>query len=237
MATPPSPSPALVRTARSEIERIDRGLATIEQRRAALLGQLAELNEEADGYVRRRQLLEELLYIEQVTPSAAITTSSSLPRRAVRGLELRRVAGRLLWSWQRDREINYREWFERTLAEGYAVGGKDPAASFLTNIRDSPAVRRGSKQGRYRLDPHSQERVAQELGEVRAELADLEQTVERAYVDGEQRGVDALRSHRDELKQRLKRLEGKMDELRYIFDENSEELDPDANASTTLQAA
>jgi hypothetical protein len=226
----------LVRTARSEIERIERGLATIEQRRAALLGQLAELDEEAAGYVRRRQLLEELVYIEQVTPTAAIAAPTSVSSRAIRGAELRRVAGRLLWSWQRDREIHYREWFERVMAQGYAVGGKDPGASFLTNIRDSPAVQRGSRQGHYRLDPGSLARVEQEFGEVRAELVDLDQTIERVYTDGQKpERIETLRSHRDQLKQRLKRLEGKMDELRYIFDEDSIGLD--LHPSNALEAA
>ena len=78
--------------------------------------------------------------------------SAGTPRRAIKGAELRRVAGQLLWTAQRERGIHYREWFERVIAEGYAIGGKDPVASFLTNIRDSPAVIRGSTQGHYMLD-------------------------------------------------------------------------------------
>lgn len=237
MATPSPPSTALLRTARSELERIDRALATIKQRRAALQGQLAELAEEAEGYERRRQLLQELVYVEHVTPTVAVA-SPPTPRRALKGAELRRVAGRLLWRTRRDTEIHYREWFERVIAEGYAIGGKDPAASFLTNIRDSPAVGRGSGQGHYRLDPASVRRVEQELGEVRAELLDLEQTIDRVYADAEQeRSLQSLREHRDGLKQRMKRLEGQLAELQYIFDESPEQTDGDADTELALRAA
>ncbi|HEY3865030.1 MAG TPA: hypothetical protein VGL54_02960 [Solirubrobacteraceae bacterium] len=239
MATSASPSAALVRTARSEIERIDRATVTIEQRRAALLGQLAELDAEAEGYARRRSLLEELVYVERAVPTSAIATSDArTPMRAIKGAELRRVAGQLLWTTQRGREIHYREWFERVIAEGYAIGGKDPVASFLTNIRDSPAVIRGSTQGHYMLDPGSLDRITQRIDETQAEFADIEQSIERAYASAaEPRSIDGLREHRDDLKQTLKRLQGKMRELQYVFDEKPADSGVNADVAETLRAA
>jgi DNA repair exonuclease SbcCD ATPase subunit len=239
MATPASPSAALVRTARSEIERIDRAIATIEQRRAALLGQLAGLDAEAEGYARRRSLLEELVYVERAVPTSAIATPEArTPRRAIKGAELRRVAGRLLWATQRGGEIHYREWFERVIAEGYAIGGKDPVASFLTNIRDSPAVIRGSTQGHYRLDQGALDGVARQIEETQAELADVEQSIERAYASAaEQRTIESLREHRDSLRQALKRLQGKMRELKYVFDEKPADSGVNAGEVETLRAA
>lgn len=239
MAVPASPSAALIRTARSEIERIDRTMVTLEQRRAALLGQLAELDAEVEGYLHRRRLLEELMYVEQATPTTmAITTAERMPRRAIKGAELRRVAGQLLWAAQREREIHYREWFERVIAEGYAIGGKDPVASFLTNIRDSPAVVRGSTQGHYRLDPAALDDTAQQIDETQAEFADLEQSIERAYAStAEQSSIESLREHRDHLKQTLKRLQGKMRELHYIFDDKPADPDINAQVAETLKAA
>jgi hypothetical protein len=201
-------------------------MARVEQRRAALLGQLAELDDEAEGYARRKRLLEELAYVENAVPTPATVPPAQRPANgAIKGRELRRVAGRLLWSAQRDREIHYREWFERVIAAGYAVGGKDPVASFLTNMRDSPAVRRGSAQGRYLLDPDSLEAVAQQIAETQAELADVQQSIERADTGAEQRTIDALEQHRDDLKQRLRGLEAKMTELRYIFDSEAPRSD------------
>jgi uncharacterized protein YhaN len=237
MATPASPSAALVRTARSEIDRIDRAIATIEQRRAALHAQLSELDVEVEGYARRKQLLEELVYVEQGVPTAATAADARPARRAVKGVELRRVAGRLLWSTQGDREIHYREWFERLIAEGYAVGGKDPVASFLTNIRDSAAVQRGSSQGHYRLDSASISRVAQQTSEVRAELVDLEQSIGRAYADPSQpQTIEPLREHRHRLKQLLKRLEATLAELHFIFDDERSESNSAANEEPAIAA-
>lgn len=241
MAMTPSPSAALVRTARSEIERVRRGMSTIQQRRAALLAQLEELDAELDAYKRRESLLQELVHVEQAVPTVdAEGSEARRPRRALKGTELRRVAGRLLWNSQGENEVHYREWFERVIAEGYAIGGKDPAASFLTNIRDSPAVVRGSRPGGYRLDPGNSDRLAQEIREAQAELADVERSIEQAYdADRElHTPIQTLREHRRDLKQRLKRLEAKAAELRYVF--GAERIDGDAEESAAhpaLQAA
>jgi len=214
-------------------------MLTIEQRRAALLGQLAELDAEAQGYARRRSLLEELVYVEEALPTPPATAPEvRTPMRVIKGAELRRVAGRLLWTSQREDEIHYREWFERVLAEGYAIGGKDPVASFLTNIRDSPAVVRGSTQGYYRLDRSGLAKTSQQLGETQAELVDVERSIKRAYAGGDnQSSIRGLREHRDNLKQAMKRLEGKMHELHYIFDEETAGAGADVGVAETLRAA
>lgn len=239
MATSASPSAALLRTARSEIERIDRNMATIEQRRAALLGQLADLDAEAETYRRRRQLLEELACVEQGVPTVASATAAPPTRSTIKGAELRRVAGRLLWSVLGESEVHYREWFERVVSEGYAIGGKDPVASFLTNIRDSPAVERGSTHGYYRLNPDSAVQIAQQLAELRAELADLEQSIERSYTDAQEtRHIEQLRDHRNRLKQQIKRIEAKRHEVEYIFGGTPTNADhPSLRGKGALQVA
>jgi septal ring factor EnvC (AmiA/AmiB activator) len=238
MASPALPSAALLRTARSELARIERAMIRIQQRRSALLGQLAQLDEEAEGYNRRKRLLEELAYVEHAVPTPATVSPAGRPARgAIKGRELRRVAGQLLWSTQREREIHYREWFEFVLEAGYAVGGKDPLASFLTNIRDSPAVRRGSAQGRYRLDPESLETIAQQIAETQAELADVERSIARTDASTEQRTVDALHGHRGELTQSLRGLDGKMAELRHIFGSDAPVADLERRRDEALRAA
>ena len=239
MASPSAPSAALVRTARGEIDRIERASTVIEQRRSALLAQLAELDAEAEGYARRMTLLEELVQVEQAVPTSVAGANVQPPaRRAIKGRDLRRVAGRLLWSANGESQIHYREWFERVIADGYAIGGKDPLASFLTNIRDSPAVIRGTRQGYYRLDLASTASVTQQLGEVEAELADVERSIDQLYQGDTERGsIEALREHRDRLKQRAKALEAVLDELKYVFDEDSIEQSQDAAPVSTLRAA
>jgi hypothetical protein len=238
MAGTYEPSAAMARTARNEIERIARALQVLEQRRASLLAKAAELQAEAEDYARRRRLLEELVQVEHDTPTAEIPAKSASTTRSVRGRELRRAAGRLLWQWNGDRPIHYREWFERVLAAGYATGGKDPAASFLTNIRESPAVVRGSGQGFYALDPTRVEQVAQALSETQAELADIERSIERSYA-GDTRGgsVEDLRAHRSVLKQQLKRQQADLDEVRFVFGEDSAGRLDGAVAGPGLRAA
>lgn len=229
----------MTRTALNEINRIGRALDVIEHRRTALLAQAADLQAEAEDYTRRRRLLEELVEVEHSTPTAeAVATVSAGPTRAVKGRELRRTAARLLWAWMGTSPVHYREWFERVLAEGYATSGKDPAASFLTNIRDSPAVVRDSSQGFYALDPTSVDRVSQAIAEAEAELADVERSLERAYAGDAQRGsVDALRTHRHRLKQQLKRLQADLQELRYVFEDDSAARDGEAAVEPDLRAA
>jgi hypothetical protein len=231
-----------MRTARSEIERVHRQMSTVEQRRDALRAQLAEVDAELESYARRMKLLEELVFIEQAEPVTGAAGSRARPgRQAVKGAELRRVAGRQLWASQGEQEMHYREWFERLIAAGYAIGGKDPLASFLTNIRDSPAVARGSKQGYYKLDPLSGGPLEQQLNEVQAELADVERSIDRAYADEEPSPrIDALREHRSHLRQTAKRVEAKLDELHYIFQDGRDgdtQPDSESDVAATLRAA
>jgi hypothetical protein len=229
------PSSSLVRAAAAESERIERTLSVLAQRRAALMVQMAEVDAQASELHERQRLLG-LLVSKDETPESGKresrpTTTSS---RTLKGRALRQVAGHLLWGTQSRDEIHYREWFERVLAAGYAVGGKDPAASFLTNMRDSPAVVRGSRAGYYRLDPSSRERLAQTLSETQAELADVIRLLDRARHGRESNDrADHLREHRDTLTQRLRRLEADIRELDAIFDEDSGSRE----ASPNLRAA
>jgi len=67
---------------------------------------------------------------------------------------------------------------------------------------------------------------------------DLERSIDRAYADSSSdASTEALRSHRDDLKQRLKRLEANSAELRYVFAEDATDLSDVAHASGALQAA
>lgn len=238
MAASYSPSAALLRTVRNEIDRLERTLGTLEGRRAALAAQMAELDAEVEGYRHRRQLLEDLGEVEKATPTAQVGPRGEVVAKAVKGRRLREVAGRLLWSWQGAEEIHYRQWFERVLAAGYAIGGKDPVASFLTNVRDSPAVTRGSEQGYYRLDPSSIERIGQARNELKAELADVQRSLERAYEEATRAGsTSALREHRDRLGQQIKRLEADLREVRHVFDEDVADEGRPGRETAPLRAA
>jgi hypothetical protein len=230
-----APSSSLARAAGSEFGRVERALAGLARRRAALEAQLAELDAEAAALHERQRLLRLLVPDAGGAAPGGLDLPQVTAARLVKGRALRQVAGRLLWELQADAEIHYREWFERVMAAGYAVGGKDPAAAFLTNVRDSPAVVRGSRAGCYRLDPSSRERLAQELAEAHAELADVTQLLDSARSGGASTDTaDRLRAHRDALAQRIRRLGLDARELEAVF---GGEPEPSLAERDSLRAA
>ncbi|MCU1676710.1 MAG: hypothetical protein JWM93_1468, partial [Frankiales bacterium] len=98
---------------------------------------------------RDEHLLQEL--------EAALGLSAQMRIEALvptlRGQRLQEVAIEVLRThWGVDREIHYRQWFELVQEQGHRVGGKDPLATFLSQVHRAPLVERlGSRTGRYRL--------------------------------------------------------------------------------------
>jgi DNA-binding transcriptional MerR regulator len=230
-----APSSSLARAAGSEFERIERLLTGLSQRRAVIEAQLAELDAEMSALRERQQLLQ-LLVPGAGGAGGPLDAPPITAGKVLKGRALRRVAGRLLWQLQGEGEIHYREWFERVMAAGYVVRGKEPAAAFLTNVRDSPAVTRGSRPGYYRLDPARRERLAQRLGEAHAELADVTELLDRTrHAETSLDAADRLRTHRDALTQRIRRLELDARELDAIFASEAEPAETDSRRD--LQAA
>ncbi len=214
MATQLLPSSSLVRAATGENQRIERALASLRAREHDLGRQLDDLREEIRGLLDRQQLLARLTERDQGAAAAA----EAGPGRLVKGRELRREAGRLLWTTVGDGQIHYREWYERMLVAGVVVGGKDPLASFLTNIRDSPAVARGSRPGYYRLDRAGENIVRQALDEALAELSDVTARLDEVRRSrASATGADKLRNHRDRMSHRVRALEADLAELDAIF--------------------
>jgi hypothetical protein len=218
MATSTPPHASLVRAAAAEEERVERALQQLSHRRDTLAAELSSLESQMDELHERRRLLGMLV---DRPDAAEAPRPATVPPRAgvtpVRGRQLRIVAAQLLWRTSQTNEVHYREWFERLLQEGYAVGGRDPVASFLTNIRDSPAVARGAQPGFYRLDPDRRDVVARQLAETAAELADLEDALRTAREQGDDARVEQLRAHRGALTAERKRLEARRDELTAVF--------------------
>lgn len=218
MPTAPEPSASLVRAVQAEDARLSRALEVLDQRRSALQAELAALDDERRELQGRRRLLAQVAGADLEPPQL----NAPVAHTQLRGRELRHVAGRLLWNLQRDREMHYREWFEHVLAAGYAVGGKDPAASFLTNIRDSPAVVRGSSAGHYRIDAQAASRVREARSEIVAELQDLESrmaALRNKPTSGltDPSELERLRAHQQELRTRLRRIALEEQEIEAIL--------------------
>jgi hypothetical protein len=108
---------------------------------------LADQVEEQTG--RDEHLLEEMA--AALGLSAQLRIDDLSPR--LRGQRLQEVAVEVLQTqWGTDQDIHYREWFDLVQAEGHKIGGKDPLATFLSQIHRASAVEGiGHRSGRYRL--------------------------------------------------------------------------------------
>jgi hypothetical protein len=78
----------------------------------------------------------------------------SKPSEPLRGREIWETAlAALLRVRSQPVEIHYRQWYELVIGDGRAIAGKDPLASFLTQIGRSPLVQRvRERAGYYRVD-------------------------------------------------------------------------------------
>lgn len=211
----PAPSAPLIRAAQKELDRLARAASELRGRRQALQAQLDELTGELRALEGRRDLLLEVT--GQPAVPAEDAAEDDAPKRVLRGRELRRLAARTLHEWAGEEPVHYRELYERVLAGGNVLTGKDPAATFLTNLRESPAIVRGAKMGHYRLDRAAEARLAQELAETDAELDDVRRMLERVREHGSPAEAERLRTHHDRLKSRRRRVQADLDEVRFVF--------------------
>jgi hypothetical protein len=105
-----------------------------------------EAAREAERFARTIRELGELLGIED---QLSITELHD----ELRGERLREVAAKVLWQNFREGDVvHYRQWFDLVTAEGHRIGGKNPAATFLTQVaRESTVERMGRRSGLYKL--------------------------------------------------------------------------------------
>jgi hypothetical protein len=71
----------------------------------------------------------------------------------LRGERLRDVAAEVLWrQFSAGDVVHYKQWFELVVAAGHRIGGKNPAATFLTQVARVDSVERvGRRSGLYKL--------------------------------------------------------------------------------------
>ena len=132
----------------------------LRRERGTLLDGVADLSRRA---ALHRQLLEQL-EVELATQTRLLREIEELidlrPQlrlerldRQLRGRRLQEVAVAVLRRRVSDqRPVHYREWFAYLRAEGYEVVGRDPLATFLTQVSRAEGVERvGSRTGLYRV--------------------------------------------------------------------------------------
>jgi hypothetical protein len=145
--THPAPlSPALRSAAEAEREvAMDRveGLRAQRERLHALAD---AADDDLAAAIRLLQQLDEILGI---APQMSISQVDEV----LRGQRLRQVAI-LVLTCRRGKAatVHYREWYDLLVADGHRIAGKDPVATFLTQMSRAPEVEPvGRRTGMYRL--------------------------------------------------------------------------------------
>jgi hypothetical protein len=160
MAMHPAPfSDAFAQVAREEADRLAAHAVEMRLRAERWLARGEELFQQAEELNAQIRDLEELL-------GRAPQLRLDLQTRELQGQQLRLMAMQILMTKLGTKKpIHYRRWYELVTEAGYAAGGKDPLATFLTQVTRSPLVQRvEGRSGVYEIDPHGAfERAREEL--------------------------------------------------------------------------
>ena len=223
-----TPSKRMQAAAAAELKRINAKLAKVDAKADRLIAALeavqaerTELGEVQAGLLR---LAGDMLQQER-----AATVPDS---RALRGAAIRETAVRILAArWPTEKPIHYRDWYALLVNEGYAARGKDPLATFLTNISRSPVVQSTTRAGEYVLDPGFIRRAQERHAHFAAQIAALSSAPSATVQD-----LVATREQRDRLAHELAVLERDLAEaLRCLPGPGTREGATDTQAGT-LQA-
>jgi hypothetical protein len=106
----------------------------------------AAVDDDLAANVRLLGQLDEMLGL---APQMSITDADD----QLRGQRLRDVAVQILKRQKGEAAtVHYRDWYELVVHEGHRVGGKDPVATFLTQVSRAREVEPvGRRSGLYRL--------------------------------------------------------------------------------------
>jgi chaperonin cofactor prefoldin len=188
-------------TLREELDRIEASLLEVEDR-DALLARFTGPQTAPTALTRDTEADD-----AQERPAAAASAG-----RLLRGPAIRRAAVRVLLDQPgRPEALHYRRWYERLVAAGYTVVGKDPLAVFLTQISRSPVITRGTQTGVYSLDPQASRRLRQRLDELHAELRSLASTPDTTA------DLATMRARRAELTSDIARTERALEEAESLL--------------------
>lgn len=221
-----APSRRMQAAAAAERARIERELARLDARRATLARDLAAVDQS------REELQDQLRVLNRFAHAFGGDASPPPPRLSVvstpengsntaegtvlRGARIRETAVRILAGTpEAQGPVHYRTWFELFVRQGFMTAGKDPLATFLTQIGRSPVVERTSGGGMYQLDFAFPGRARERLAELRAELQDAQALAGDAGVED----IAAARERRAELTAELAATERALEEsLRSLGD-------------------
>jgi hypothetical protein len=128
----------------SEYRALARSIAEQRERAERLRGLAEQAGAQAD---EQEGALRELAELVGIDPQLRL---EELDAR-LRGQRLQEIAVRVLCERHPEGEpIHYKQWYALLRGAGYAIGGKDPLATFLASVSRSPHVRSmGRRSGLY----------------------------------------------------------------------------------------
>lgn len=146
MAAPESLSRDFVAAARAERDALAVRLLDAQARIDHFEGRAAEAREQAEALVASIRAIEE---VAGLAPQMALCEISE----ELRGERLREVALEVLRRLSSSGDpVHYRIWFQALVDSGYRVLGRDPLATFLTQVSRIERVEKiGRRSGLYRL--------------------------------------------------------------------------------------
>lgn len=146
MAKAGSASSDFVKAAEAERDRLSEQLAEALERVEHFETLAAEAREQAKALADSIRAIEE---VAGLAPQLAMCNFSE----EVRGERLREVALEVLKRLSASGDpVHYRVWFDALVESGYRISGRDPLATFLTQITRIDRVQSvGRRSGLYRL--------------------------------------------------------------------------------------
>lgn len=218
----PPASRRFTHAARVESERLSRQLGRLDTRIAALRAELESALGHRDEAQARLELLERIAgsspRLQVVATLPADRKRQDTELRVLRGSAIREFAVRVMLSSGSTSPLHYQQWYELLRRRGLAAGGKDPLATFLTQLNRSPIVAKAGRSGEYRIDFDAPERLRGEVATLRRRLTSLS--------DGRARSADEVAAESKEraaLMRTLARAERELEEtLRVLGDVQNE---------------
>ena len=211
--SPATPSTRLLAAAEADRDRIERELSRVARRAEELARELQQTVELRSELKQQAALLEQLsgprqLGLHDSSAEAREDGQTDEPANGyLKGARIRAVAVRLLAaSDQASQPIHYSEWFASLERAGFGVAGRDPLATFLTQISRSPVVEKTDGPGLYRLNLETPHRLHTRLRELQQELSRLH--------DGQQtlEAVISIRERRAQIASEIARVERELEE-------------------------
>jgi hypothetical protein len=215
-----TPSRRLQSAAAAERDRIARELARLAARERELAAELAAVQATRADLEEQRHALDRFAAGPDAPPAArpaggrlrAVAPAhpgAGGAATVLRGARIRETAVRVLTAHaQPGAPVHYRDWFALVAAQGFLPAGKDPVATFLTQIGRSPVVRRTSTPGVYVVDPEVPRHARARLAELAAELSGTEALPAGATVEE----IAAARERRARIAAEAQEAERRLDE-------------------------